>query len=128
MRLLWIAMGLVCVGLGYLGSILPVLPTTPFLLAASYCFARSSPRLHRWLRRMPYFGLLIRDWEAHRGIRPRVKILAVFMVLAAVTCTILISSIPVWAKWSAGFLAATGILVILFAVPTVSPSVHSSHE
>jgi uncharacterized membrane protein YbaN (DUF454 family) len=118
-RWLWIGLGLLFVGLAYLGSVLPVLPTTPFLLLASGCFARSSPRLHRWLRRTPYFGHLIRDWEDHRGIRPRVKAFAVCMVVLVVGCTILFSPAPPWAKWCAGVLASIGISVILFVVPTV---------
>jgi hypothetical protein len=112
-------LGLAFVGLAYLGAVLPVLPTTPFLLLASACFARSSPRLHRWLRRTPYFGHLIRDWETHRGIRPGVKATAVLMVTLVVGGTILFSGAPEWAKWSAGGLAVIGIATILFAVPTV---------
>lgn len=121
LRWLYVALGLFFVGMGYLGSILPVLPTTPFLLLASYFFARSSPRLHRWLRRTPYFGRLVRDWEEHRGIRPRVKALAISIVVLVVGSTILFSAAPGWAKWCAGGLAAIGVSVILFAVPTVRP-------
>ncbi len=117
-RGLYIALGLIFVGFGYLGAVLPVLPTTPFLLVASFCFARSSPRLHRWLRRTPYFGHLIRDWEEHRGIRPRVKAFAITLVLLVVGSTILFTSAPHWAKWCAAGLACCGISVILF-VPTV---------
>lgn len=118
-RWLYVALGLVFVGLGYLGAILPGVPTTPFLLIASFFFARSSPRLHRWLRTTPYFGHLIRDWEEHRGIRRGVKISAVTLVILVVGSTILFSGAPPWAKWTAGLLAAVGISVILFAVPTV---------
>lgn len=118
-RWLWVALGLLCVGLGYLGAVLPILPTTPFLLMASYCFARSSPRLHRWLRRTPYFGHLIRDWEEHRGIRPRVKATAVCIVTLVMGCSLAFGDIPPWAKWCAAALALTGICTILFVVPTV---------
>ena len=83
--------------------------------------ARSSPRLQRWVRNTPYFGHLIRDWEDHRGIRPRVKATAVTMVVLVVGSTILFSRAPDYAKWTAGGLAAVGIGVILFAVPTVRP-------
>ncbi|CAN5533299.1 hypothetical protein BH11PLA2_BH11PLA2_39330 [soil metagenome] len=98
-RYIYISLGCFFVGLGYVGAVMPVLPTTPFLLLASYFFARSSPRLHRWLRRTPYFGHLIHDWEEHRGIRPRVKAMAVSMVLVVVGSTILFSNAPDWAKW-----------------------------
>jgi len=119
LRGLYILGGIVLAGLGYLGAILPVLPTTPFLLGASFCFARSSPRLHRWLRRTPYFGHLIRDWETHRGLRLRVKATAVLLVLLVVGSTILFTDAAPWAKASAGILALAGIAVIVFALPTV---------
>jgi uncharacterized protein len=118
-RPLYIALGLLFVGIAVLGAILPVLPTTPWLLLASYFFARSSPRLHRWLRSLPYFGGLIRDWEEHRGVRPRVKATAIATVVLVVGSTILFSRAPDWGKAAAGGLALVGIAVILFAVPTL---------
>lgn len=119
-RVLFAAAGLLCVGLAYLGAILPGLPTTPWVLLASYCFARSSPRLERWLKRSPVFGRLLRDWEKHRGIRRPVKILAVFFVLTVVTLSITLGSLPVWVKWVIGGLAAIGLSVIVFVVPTIN--------
>lgn len=76
-RALYVSVGLVFVGLAVAGAILPVLPTTPFLLLASYCFVRSSPRLHAWLMNSKSFGPLLRDWHAHRAVRPRVKVTAI---------------------------------------------------
>lgn len=79
-RLVYVGLGLFFVGLAILGAILPLLPTTPFLLLASYFFVRSSPRLHGWLWRSRWFGPLIRDWEQHRGVRPRVKYVTLAML------------------------------------------------
>lgn len=118
-RRLYVALGLMFVGIGILGAVLPVLPTTPWLLIASYFFARSSPQLEAWLRSTPYFGPLIRDWEEHRGVRPRVKASAIGVVVLVVGCTCLFSRAPEWAKWSAAGLAAVGVGCILFVVPTV---------
>jgi uncharacterized membrane protein YbaN (DUF454 family) len=118
----YLSLGLVFLGLAGLGAVLPVLPTTPWVLLASYFFARSSSRLDRWLRRSPYFGHLIRDWEQHRGIRPGVKAFAVCLVVLVIGSTVLFSRAPDWAKWSAGGLGCVGVSVILFVVPTVRPS------
>lgn len=118
-RLVYVSLGLVFVGVGFLGAVLPVLPHTPFFLLASYFFARSSPRLDGWLRRSPYIGHLIRDWHDHRGLRPRVKATAVCLVALVIGYTVGFSAAPVWAKWSAAGLAAVGVCVILFVVPTV---------
>ena len=118
-RRLYYSAGIVFLSIGFLGVILPILPTTPFLLLASYCFARSSPRLEAWLRRTPYFGPLIRDWEEHRGVRPRVKASAIAIVVLVIGATVLFSGAPVWAKWSAVALAGIGVACILFVVPTL---------
>jgi uncharacterized membrane protein YbaN (DUF454 family) len=117
-RLALVALGLGLVGMGYLGVLLPGLPATPFLLAASYCFIRSSPRLHRWLRRSPILGRVLHDWEVHRGIRRPVKVFAILLVVTVVTCSIVFSSLPVWVKVLFACLALVGITVILL-VPTV---------
>jgi hypothetical protein len=113
-----IAAGLVLVGLGYLGVLLPGLPTTPFLIGASYCFIRSSPRLHGWLRRSPVLGRVLDDWERHRGIRLPVKVLAITMVVAVVTASLVYGRLPIAVKVLIGGLAAVGIGVIVW-VPTV---------
>lgn len=76
-RTLWLLIGLTSLALGIVGVVLPLLPTTPFVLLAAYCFARSSPRLHDWLLAHRMFGPLIRNWNAHRAIAPRAKLLAV---------------------------------------------------
>lgn len=118
-RVLFVCAGLLCVGLAYLGALLPGLPTTPWVLLASYCFARSSPRLERWLKRSPFFGKLLRDWEEHRGIRKPVKVFSVCLVVTVVTLSITLSGLPVAAKCAIGGLAAIGVCVIVFVVPTI---------
>jgi len=77
--------GCACVGLAFLGLFLPLLPTTPFLLLAAFCFSRGSERLHGWLLGHRTMGPIIRDWNERRVIRPRVK------VLAAITVVLLLS-------------------------------------
>jgi hypothetical protein len=76
-RTLWLIIGLTSLALGIAGVVLPLLPTTPFVLLSAYCFARSSPRLHDWLLAHRIFGPLISNWEQHRAIAPRAKLLAV---------------------------------------------------
>ena len=66
------ALGFLFVGIGAVGIVLPVLPTTPFLLLAAGCFAQSSERWHAWLINTRLFGGLIRDWEEHRCIARQV--------------------------------------------------------
>jgi uncharacterized membrane protein YbaN (DUF454 family) len=81
-RTLWLAVGLLSMVLGFIGAFLPLLPTTPFMLLAVFCFARSSERLHDWLVNHPHFGGPIRDWNQRGVIAPRVKWIAVGSMLA----------------------------------------------
>jgi uncharacterized protein len=118
-RLCYVGAGLVCVGLAYLGAILPGLPTTPWVLLASYCFSRSSPRLNRWLKRSPLFGKLLRDWDEHGGIRPGVKAFAVCLVVVVVSLSLTFRVLPFWLKCVIAGLALVGVCTILFVVPTV---------
>lgn len=70
LRGVYLAAGLVFLALGFVGAFLPVLPTTPFLILAAACFARSSRRLESWLLDHPRFGPTLRDWR-ERGAIPR---------------------------------------------------------
>jgi ABC-2 type transport system ATP-binding protein len=79
-RVVYIGLGLGFVGLAVVGVVLPLLPTTPFLLLASYFFVRSSPRLNEWLLRSRVFGPFLRDWHQHRGVRRGVKVTAVTVI------------------------------------------------
>jgi len=72
-RLFCLGAGLTALGLGILGVVLPVLPTTPFILLAAACFARSSARFHDWLLRQPIAGPIIQEWQTHRSMPRRAK-------------------------------------------------------
>ena len=78
-------LGLFFVALAVLGAALPVLPTTPFLILAASCFAKSSPRLHKKLMNNRVFGPLIRDWNNHRSIPKKGKVIAIISIIAAVS-------------------------------------------
>ena len=70
-------LGFLFVGVAVLGVILPLLPTTPFVLLAAACFARSSEKWHRWMLANDTFGPMIRNWEKNRCISCRVKLIAI---------------------------------------------------
>lgn len=75
-----VILGVVSLGLGILGIFLPLLPTTPLLLLAAWCFVRSSPRLYDWLLNHPHLGEYIRNFREHHAIPLRVKIVSVTLV------------------------------------------------
>ncbi len=74
--------GVVFVGLALIGVVLPLLPTTPFLLLAAACFVRSSDRLYRWLTQHRLLGSYIRNYREHRGITRRAKIVTLVLLWA----------------------------------------------
>jgi uncharacterized membrane protein YbaN (DUF454 family) len=65
--------GLAALATGVIGLFVPLLPTTPLVLLAAFCFSRSSPRLERWLLEHRRFGPMIIDWRTHRAIPLRAK-------------------------------------------------------
>lgn len=75
------SLGFLFIGLGAVGAFLPLLPTTPFLLLAAACFARSSERWHGWLLNNPTFGPTIRDWQDRRCISRGAKTTALLSIL-----------------------------------------------
>jgi uncharacterized protein len=87
-RALWLIGGLISLGLGIIGAVLPLLPTVPFLLLAAFCFARSSDRLHGWLLHHPTFGPAIQNWRDHGAISRRAKRLATVSILAAFSLSV----------------------------------------
>lgn len=72
-RLFWIGAGLSSLAIGIVGIVLPVLPTTPFVILAAFCFARGSERLENWLASHPRFGPSLAAWRKHRAISPKAK-------------------------------------------------------
>ena len=73
----WNAIGFISLGLGMVGVILPLLPTTPFMLLAAFAFGQGSPRFRRWIEAHPRFGPTVARWEAHGAIERRHKRFAV---------------------------------------------------
>ena len=83
-RLVWVPVGLFCVGLGGVGIVVPGLPSTIFFIAAAAAFSRSSPRLEAWVLDLRGVGPLIRDYRAGLGMPRRAKVVAITMMWAAI--------------------------------------------
>ena len=92
-RLTWLAVGIVAIALGALGVVLPLLPTTPFVLVAAFAFANSSDRLHAWLVDHNVFGELIVNWRRHGAISRPAKVASV-LSMAAVLVVSLVLDVP----------------------------------
>ena len=95
-RLLWLLAGLLAVVTGAIGVVVPLLPTTPFLLIAAFAFARSSVRLTSWLHEHPKFGPLIDNWHRFGSIDRKSKRTAITVIVATPVITYFIGA-PWWA-------------------------------
>ena len=114
----WIALGLLLVGIGAVGIVVPGLPSTIFFILAAAAFSRSSARLERWLLNLPAIGPMVRDYRAGLGMRRRAKLTAGAMIVAAVSVStgLLISG---WTPRAIVLAAgAVGVAYVTWRVPT----------
>ena len=89
-KYLLILLGSLFVVLGIIGAVLPILPTTPFLLLALACFAKSSPFFHQILLNNRWFGSALQQWEKDKSISRNVKIKAMIMIVLTFSVSIVI--------------------------------------
>jgi uncharacterized membrane protein YbaN (DUF454 family) len=119
-RIAFIAAGLLLTGIGLIGVVVPGLPTTPWLLAASYFFARSSRRFHRWLRTWPVTGQILHDWEAHRGVKLHVKVCSIVLLATVLGASIYFGRLR---GWLAILLVGIGVIgaTVVISLPRARP-------
>lgn len=112
-----IAAGLVAVVLGIVGLVLPIVPTTPFLLVAAACFARASPAFYRRLVATKAFGPAIIEWRRHRSIPWRTKLIAIGLLAVSLGCSIVLFVRPAWLQ---AVVAAIGVALAtwLYRIPS----------
>lgn len=119
-RIILISCGWLCLALGVIGIFLPVMPTTVFLLMASWCFAKSSDRFHRWLHEHPKLGPIVQTWSDGKGIPKHARTKAVVTIVVCMSISILI----VGKLWVAALLVFIGIGVVsyLYYLPVLDES------
>ena len=109
-RYLLLAVGILAVALGTVGVFVPILPTTPFLLLAVACFARSSTRLERWLLGHRWFGPYLYAYREHRAMTSRHRALTLALLWAGLTYAA-VAHAESW--WLRGVLGAIGLGVTI---------------
>ena len=111
LRPLYLAAGIVLVGVGIAGYFLPVLPGTIWLILAAACFARSSPRLEAWLENHPKFGPSVVAWRRHGAIPLKAKILAVGMMAISFVVGVVAHPPALWLWITGAVLLACALFV-----------------
>jgi uncharacterized membrane protein YbaN (DUF454 family) len=117
LRYVLIGAGCISLGLGLLGIPLPVLPTTPFLLLSAACFARSSPRLLRWLMNNRLFGRYLRNYCEKKGIPVRVKVYTLVLLWIVIGGSAFLA-IDRWWLRIVLLIVAVGVTVHVLRMPT----------
>jgi uncharacterized membrane protein YbaN (DUF454 family) len=113
MRSLYFLLGWCFFGLGAVGTVVPGLPTTPFMLLALWAFSKSSQRFHDWLYAHPVFGPPLQQWRSHRVIPGKAKLLAVATMAASLVYLTFFTDISVWIKLGTGLVMLYGAAFIL---------------
>ncbi len=116
LRVTLVILGTLCVILGIIGIFLPILPTTPFLLLAAACYAKSSRRFYNWIMNNRIFGPIIREWRQYRAIPRKAKILGMLLLVLTFGSSILFFVPFLWLKIAlAGFCLA--MLFFMWRIP-----------
>ena len=116
-RLLWLLAGILAVVIGGIGVVLPLLPTTPFLLIAAFAFARSSVTLTLWLHEHPKFGPLIDNWQQYGSIDQKSKNMAMIVIVSTPVITWFFGA-PWWALASqVAVLACSATFILTRPLP-----------
>ena len=105
----YIALGLFCVGMAYIGFIVPGIPFSIFLVIAAWAFAKSSPRLHNWLYNHPWFGEFLTNWTYKKVFPTKGKYLMVLVMASSLAFLWFTTENIKAVMWSGGFMALVAI-------------------
>ncbi len=117
LRLLYAGLGTLFVALGVAGIFLPVLPTTPFLLLAAGCYARSSSRIYNWLLNHSVLGPVILEWRCYRSMPYRAKLTALALIALSFTVSI-VFFVPYWQARLAMAVSGLGLAIWIYRIPS----------
>lgn len=118
-RTFFLAAGWMFLVLGAVGIVVPLLPTTPFLLLAAACFVRGSMRMHQWLVRHPWFGDYIRNYERYRAVSVRAKTVSIAALWTVIGFTAWFATDLWWVRITLAVIAVS-VTIYLLSLKTVT--------
>ena len=111
-------LGFIFVGLGFIGIVIPGMPTTVFMILAAACFAKSSPKFEQWILDLPGIGRLVQDHRDGLGMPQKSKAIAITMMVVAVTLSIIFAITSTLIQISVGGVGIIGVWYVGVRVPT----------
>lgn len=115
---LYLVLGYLFVLLGLVGAFLPIVPTTPFLILAAFCFSKSSPKMHQYILNLPHFGQHVRDWEMYGVISKKAKAMSLFILWLCFGMTLYFVPVHLGVKISI-VIIGIGVSVFILSRPSV---------
>ena len=107
----WLTLGVILVGVAYLGVLIPGLPWSTPILGATFCFAKSSPRFHAWIMNHPRFGPFIKNWSTYRVYPTAAK----YLMVAVMTSSLVVFFLTVANVKATIYMGITFALIIGWA-------------
>ena len=118
MKSFLLLLGFIFVGLGFIGIIIPGMPTTVFMILAAACFAKSSPKFELWILVLPGIGRLVQDHRDGLGMPQKSKAIAITMMVLAVTLSIIFAITSTLIQILVGGVGIIGVWYVGVRVPT----------
>ncbi len=118
-KIILIFIGLLALILGIIGIFLPIIPTTPFLIASATCFVKSSEKLYNWLITHRVFGLYINSFIKHRAISKNAKIISLLALWVSIILSVVLVNI-IWVRFVLPVIAV-GVTIYLLNLKTLKP-------
>lgn len=91
-RAVWFSIGVIMIVLAVVGAVLPIMPTTVFVIMAAFAFGKSSPAIEAYLLNHRYFGPIIQDWRKYGAIAPKYKAIAIGAMLVTVVSALVLGA------------------------------------
>jgi uncharacterized membrane protein YbaN (DUF454 family) len=113
----WLVAGHISLALGIVGAFLPIMPTTVFLIGAAACYARGSEHFYHWLLHHKWFGPPIRDWELHRAMTVKAKVLAIVSMAGGIAASAILFVSTLWVRILLGAIAV-GVTLLILSIRT----------
>ena len=113
-----LVMGFIFVALGFIGVLVPGMPTTVFMILAAACFAKSSPKFERWILDLPVIGKFVQDHRDGLGMPRKSKFIAIGMMVLAVVLSVFLAISNLMIQILVGALGAFGVWYVGIRVPT----------